>query len=274
MEHVIQRVDGVAFCMREKFDFEFLARYGRVFKAFDDQDSGNICFGVEKNGERYFVKFAGAPTARGGVSLEEAISNLRATLPVYEALRHENLIELLYAEDVGGGFAMVFRWVDAICMGRMYPEDHARFMVQPAQAKLRIFGDIQRFMVHVAEKRYVAIDFYDSSVMYDEAADRTVICDIDFFAKQPYINRMGRMWGSSRFMSPEEYELGAAIDEVTNVYTLGAMAFALFGGYQRTREAWMLSDALYDVAARAVSEERDMRQQSIGQFVREWAAAN
>lgn len=39
------------------------------------------------------------------------------------------------------------------------------------------------------------------------------------------------MWGSSRFQSPEEYQLGADIDEVTNVYTIGATAFALFGEY-------------------------------------------
>jgi len=47
---------------------------------------------------------------------------------------------------------------------------------------------------------------------------------------------MGRMWGSSRFQSPEEYQLGADIDEVTNVYTIGTTAFALFGEYNRTRE--------------------------------------
>lgn len=28
-------------------------------KVFDDQDSGNICFGTEKDGQRYFIKFAG-----------------------------------------------------------------------------------------------------------------------------------------------------------------------------------------------------------------------
>jgi len=41
---------------------------------------------------------------------------------------------------------------------------------------------------------------------------------------------MGRMWGSSRFMSQEEFTLGVAIDEITNVYPMGAVAFALFGG--------------------------------------------
>ena len=270
---VQQWMDGVPFGMAEAFDFSFLARYGRVFCVFDDQDSGNICFGVERDGERYFVKFAGAPTMRASVPAAEAVANLRASVPLYRALRHDCLIDLVQAEEVGGGFAAVFRWVDAVCMGRAYPEQHARFMALPVRQKLHIFGDIMRFLEHVAQQEYVAIDFYDGSVMYDEAAQRTVICDIDVFARQPYVNSMGRMWGSARFMAPEEYALGAVIDEVTNVYTLGAMAYALFGGYERTREAWQLSDALYDVAVRATANEREKRQRSIRQFAAEWNAA-
>lgn len=41
---------------------------------------------------------------------------------------------------------------------------------------------------------------------------------------------MGRFWGSSRFMSPEEFKLGVVIDEKTNVFNMGAMAFSLLGG--------------------------------------------
>ena len=84
---------------------------------------------------------------------------------------------------------------------------------------------------------------------------------------------MGRMWGSSLFQSPEEYQLGADIDEITNVYTLGATAFALFGEYSRTRDKWQLSDGLFETAARAVSNNRANRQQSIKQFTEEWNAA-
>ena len=32
---------------------------------------------------------------------------------------------------------------------------------------------------------------------------------------------MGRLWGSSRFMSPEEFELNAIIDSRTNVFNMG-----------------------------------------------------
>ena len=55
----MQCIDGIPFKLKSPFDFSFLSEYGRVFKVFDDQDSGNICFGTEKDGQRYFIKFAG-----------------------------------------------------------------------------------------------------------------------------------------------------------------------------------------------------------------------
>ena len=42
----LEKLDGVRFKMAAPFDFSFLKRYGKVFKVYDDQDSGNICFGV------------------------------------------------------------------------------------------------------------------------------------------------------------------------------------------------------------------------------------
>jgi serine/threonine-protein kinase len=74
-------------------------------------------------------------------------------------------------------------------------------------------------------------------------------------------------------MSPEEYTLGAVIDEVTNVYAMGAIAFALFADSDRSCEKWPLSGRLYNVVRRAVSDERSQRQQSIVQLIREWNAA-
>lgn len=265
-------IDGIPFRLKAPFDFGFLSRWGRVFKVFDDQDSGNICFGTEKDGERFFVKFAGAPTARGCVSSETACENLRATVPIYRDLRHPNLIELIETAETGGGFAMVFRWADGDCMGRMYPEAHKRFMALPAQTKLKVFSDISEFLAHVAAKGYAAIDFYDGSILCDAATGQTRICDIDFFRRQPCVNDMGRMWGSSRFQSPEEYELGAVIDEITNVYTLGATAFSLFTDSDRSREAWPLSQHRYDCALRAVSDDRQNRHPSIRAFIEDWNA--
>ena len=85
-------IDGISFELKERFDFSFLSRYGKVFNVFDNQDSGNICFGVEKERERFFIKFAGAPTKRGCVSQTQAIANLKESVPLYQAVRHDTLV--------------------------------------------------------------------------------------------------------------------------------------------------------------------------------------
>jgi serine/threonine protein kinase len=178
---------------------------------------------------------------------------------------------LIGAEEVGEGFAAFYEWTDGECMGKMYPRSRERFMQLPDSTRIDVFRDILDFHIHAAEQGYVAIDFYDGSILYDFSKGKTLICDIDLYSKRPYINTMGRMWGSSRFMAPEEFQEGAAIDEITNVYGMGATAFALFGGEKdRSRGKWRLSDGLYEVALKAVSDDRENRQPSLVELKREW----
>ena len=271
---VFQSIDGIRFKMGAEFDFGFLKKYGCVFKVFDDQDSGNICFGIDSGSERLFVKFAGAPTAEYRGSPEDAAARLKATLPVYRDIRHEALIRFIAAEETGGGYAMIFAWAEGRCMARMYPEDHRRIMLLPNAEKLGIFRTVISFMQTVADCGYAAVDFYDGSIMYDEKARKTTICDIDFFQKRPFRNNMGRMWGSERFMSPEEYAYGADIDEVTNVFTLGQTAFSLFTDSDRDPARWPLSKDSYAVLLRATEPARERRHPSIAEFKRAWEAAN
>lgn len=270
----IQYIDNVPFKLKEPFNMSFIQQYGKVFKVYDDQDSGNICFGVQNGENRYFIKFAGAPTEQYTGIPEDAIERLKATVPVYQDLAHYNLIKFIKAEDIAGGFAVIFEWADGECMGRQYPVSRQKFLKMPYSTRLNVFNEILFFHKHVIKQGYIAIDFYDGSIMYDFNTKKTIICDIDFYSKTPYINKQGRMWGSSRFMSPEEFEQGAAIDEVTNVYLMGATAFALFADYGRTIEKWKLSSELYKVALKAVNNERSQRQQSIQQFIDEWTEAS
>lgn len=271
---MIQEIDGIKFKIKEPYDFNFLSEYGKVFKVFDDQDSGNICFGTEKNGEKYFIKFAGAKTAEYNGNPIDAVTRLKSTVPIYEKLKHKNLIEYIKSKEIGNGFAMLFKWADGECMGRMYPEQHRKFMRLSNEIKLKVFADILDFMRYIAQQNFVAIDFYDGSIMYDFDKKKTVICDIDFFRNSPTVNDMGRIWGSSVFMSPEEFKLGATIDEITNVYTLGAMAFALFGNYKRDSKSWVLNKELFEVAVKATDDNRSKRYQSIEELIKEWDYCN
>ncbi len=268
----IQYIHQIPYKLKSPFDFSFIEEYGEVFKVYDDQDSGNICFGVQNGDRRIFIKFAGAPTARYAGKPEEAVAQLKDAVKVYEELRHPHLVKLIRTEEIGGGFAAIFEWTDGECMGKMYPLSRETFMQMPDHTRMKVFHDILDFHLHVIEEGYVAIDFYDGSILYDFSKEETVICDIDLYSKRPYINTTGRMWGSSRFMSPEEFKKGAEIDEITNVYLIGATAFALFGGEKdRSFSKWRLSGELYEVAQRAVSDEREKRQQSLVEFKREWS---
>lgn len=269
-----QTWNQITYQIRKPFDFSFLKRYGEVFRVFDQQDSGCICFGVQNGEERLFVKFAGAPTIRYQGKREDAVSELKSAAKVYEDLRHDTLVSYLYGEEIGGGFAAVFRWTDAECMGKQYSSRY-KFFALPAAERMGIFRDIVLFHQFIAEQGYVAVDFYDGSILYDFAQKKTILCDVDLYAKRPYVNTMGRMWGSSRFMAPEEFTLGAEIDEVTNVYLMGATAFALFGGADssRRREDWDAVESLWDVARRAVSERKEERYSSICEFYSAWEAA-
>jgi serine/threonine-protein kinase len=270
----IQYINNIPYKLKSPFDFSFIEQYGEVFKIYDDQDSGNICFGVENGDKRYFIKFAGAQTEPYSGKPEDAIARLKSTVSIYQDLAHSNLISFIKAEEVGGGFAAIFEWTDGECMGRMYPLSREKFLQMPDSTRLEVFNDIMAFHIHIIKQGYVAIDFYDGSIMYDFGTKKTLICDIDLYSKMPYINTMGRMWGSSCFMSPEEITLGAAIDEITNVYLMGATAFALFGGEKdRSIEKWRLGDELYKVALKAVNDNRGKRQQSLSEFEYEWNRA-
>ena len=75
------------------------------------------------------------------------------------------------------------------------------------------------------------------------------------------------------FVSPEELIPGSRIDEVTMVYTMGAAAFSIFTDYDRSPDAWTFNENLYAVVIKAVSDDRNARQQSIAQLISEWRAA-
>ena len=121
-------------------------------------------------------------------------------------------------------------------MGKQYPT-RERFLALPLERRLGIFREVLEFHIHAAKRGYVSVDFYDGCVLYEEDTGRTLLCDVDAYHKMPFANPVGRMWGSTRFMAPEEFQKGAAINERTMVYTMGALALnssLLRGGHFQT----------------------------------------
>jgi len=279
------RMDRVEFQLQASFRLDWLEKLGTVFAVFAEQDSGNIGFGVQTGGVNYFVKVAGCRTMNYAGDPQEAIERLKRAAVVYEKLEHPALVRMLRHFPVDGGYATVYEWFDGDCLHPhwSFPPpakyEHPdspfyRFRQLPVGRRLAALDALFAFHVEVEARGYVAVDFYDGSMLYDFDTHTMRICDIDFYRPSPSTNDMGEMWGSGRFQSPEESVIGAPIDGITNVFTMGATAFVLLGGERdRSIERWEAGPALYAVACRAVEPERDRRYGSVAAFKQAWDAA-
>jgi serine/threonine-protein kinase len=117
---------------------------------------------------------------------------------------------------------------------------------------------------------WVACDFYDGSIIYDFSGRKTWLVDLDSYHLGPFANDMGRMFGSTRFMAPEEFERGAMIDERTTVFTLGRAisVFTADGGLGRA--GFRGSRSQYRALTKACNCDPAARFQSVAALARAW----
>jgi serine/threonine-protein kinase len=190
---------------------------GEVFARFDRQDSGNISYGVRSGELRYFVKTAGAS---GSAEL------LRNAAVLAQSCSHPLLVPLRRVIESPHGPLLVYDWFDGELLDRR-AEASQRFRALPSLPRwLTAIFDLH---VVLADAGWIANDFYDGCLMYDFQANELRVIDLDLYRRGPFRNEMGRLFGSTRFMAPEEFELGALIDERTTVFNMGRAAFVFLG---------------------------------------------
>lgn len=294
---IIQEIDTISFRLNEFCDFSFLSKYGNVFCVFDETGSGCISFGVKDRSTKYFIKIAGAKTIKPYISTLEAIDILKHAVQIYEKLQHPHLIQLVEHYELDHLYIAVFSWSEGDCLFDHWNFEEykqnpnilppsVRFKQLPTRKKLDSFNVILDFLTTTATNGYVAVDFYDGSILYDFITDTTTICDIDFFRASPTINELGvDFFGTKRLKAPEEYRYGDRIDETTNVFTMGALIFHYFGDYSDAEikqmyqknefipcriENWTLTEQLYKIAHKAVAKNRTNRYRSIADFHDAW----
>ena len=270
------QVDGVDFQLLRETDLRWLKSYGTVFRVFDQLFSGNLCFGVEGPYGRLFIKYAGAQTLNFRGKPADAIYQLHQAMPLY-AHAHPALTRLLAHGPAGDGYAAVFAWRDALPLGTPDKSGAALEQVRrlPPMHSLAMLDMV--FDLHAAlcqEEGLIASNFYDGHVLIDLGRNQAVVCDIDLYRQKPAFNNQGRMRGSSLFMAPEEYQLGAVLDETTTLYNMGALAFQFYGdNLNRTLKAWAGPPPLFEVASRATQEAKSSRYPSMRAFLDAWREA-
>jgi len=257
----------------------FLGALGSVFARFDSrtQDSGNVSFGVAAGGRRWFVKTAGDPADTAPfLSHPERVELLRNAARLAGSLAHPALPALVAVGTSGWGPMLIYEWAEgellhAPAARRRDPATaHQRFRALPADEIAAAIGTVIEAHVALCGRGWVACDFYDGALMYDFAARRISLFDLDSYSQGPFINQMGRLFGSDRFMAPEEFEKGARIDERTTVFNLGRAAAVFLGDGTLDRVAFRGTDVQHAAMTCACHADRRERFASVAELAAAW----
>jgi serine/threonine-protein kinase len=249
---------------------------GQTFAVFDarTQDSGHISYGVlGADGHRWFVKTGGDYSdSPGGTTRASRVEALRRAAAIQDAVDHPVLVPLEAVVEAADGVLIVHAWFEGELLRspaekRDDPDEaFSRFRALPVPEIAAALDAV--IDVHVALERagWVAGDFYDGCLMYDFGNRTMKLIDLEAYHRGPYLNDVGRLPGSTRFMAPEEHTKGALIDARTTVYNLGRMLEIFLTDQHPHR-------ALGGVTRRATADLPERRQASVAALQAEWRSA-
>jgi len=250
---------------------DVVASFGEVFAIFDRQDSFNISYGVrDATGHRWFVKTAGsADVSPGGLSREARVKLLRRDAQLHADIAHPALLTIHKLIETSDGIAVVYDWFDGELLNapaerRDDPaEAYQRFARLRPDEIARALDSVIELHVALEVAGWVANDFYDGCLMYDFAARSIKVIDFECYRRGSFVNDRGRLMGSTRFMAPEEFTLGATIDSRTTVFNLARMV-----------EIFLLArnevPAIHAVTSKATMASPSDRYESVAQFHDAW----
>ena len=257
----------------------YLGRLGAIFAVFDvrTQDSGNVSFGFEANRGRWFVKTAGDPAdPKPFLPHAERVSLLGNAERLARSVSDPALPALRAVVGSAWGPMLVYDWAPGELLRvpaerRADPESTTqRFRRLPADEVAAAIDTILGVHEKLCAAGWVAGDFYDGAILYDFAGRRTSIIDLDSYHQGPFVNEMGRMFGSERFMAPEEFRRGAVIDERTTVFTLGRTMSVFLGDGGLGREGFRGTDAQYRAMTGACRPDPAERLPTVAALARAW----
>ena len=225
-----------------------------------------MSYGVEVDGWRYFVKTAGRPDDRSNLDHSGRVSLLRNAVRLAKSSNHRTLAKLHQVVQSTWGPMLVYDWVEGELIGSCL--DRVRSL--SAREVTQLLTEVYALHRELSGLGWIANDFYDGAMIYDFQRRRVHVIDLDSYHMGSFTNRMGRMFGSPRFMAPEEFELGATIDERTTVFTMGRTAAVLMSDSSLERSPFRGSDGQYEVMVRCCAEDPDYRFPTVADMYSAW----
>ena len=265
---------------------DYVRRHGTVIAEFGagSQDSGNVSWLVDTPQGRYFVKTAGLVGERAPDSPipyfthDDRVRLLRNAVDLASSCPHVALPRLLYVLESPSGPALVYEAVPGELV-HVAPDQrgdptsaYQRFAHLLADDLLCLFDVLVDLHKALAAAGWVACDLYDGCLIVDFEGPSLRVIDLDTYRRGPSVNDMGRMFGSSRFMAPEEFEIGAVIDEQTTTFTLGRLIWHFGTRLTEQAQHFCGPPALARVVQRACEPRPADRYATVAAFADAWEA--
>ncbi|NYI72414.1 serine/threonine-protein kinase [Naumannella cuiyingiana] len=241
-----------------------VAALGEVVAATPGSAPGTVDYAIrDRAGQRHAV--TAAPRASRGPLDAAAALAVRARIPLLAPI--SDRIEL-----TGGGLALVRPWLP----GRPLEVDPARpgdsalelFVAQDTETVLGCLDKVIGAHVALARHGLIAVAFHSGRIRWDFDALEPHLVGLESY-RGAYRLDSDRAPGDPRFMAPEEFRRGAAIDQPATVFALGRTAQVLLGRTGRTR----IGPDLLSVVLRAVADDPTDRYARVATFATAWMAA-
>lgn len=247
----------------------YLRTVGEVFRAFRDQDSGCVSYGVRLgDGERWFVKEA---------TTDAAQHSLNRAWAFHRAVRHPVIVPQPHRFAAGDGrTAVVMPWRRGESMYSPARLRHAgplaRFQALPVPRVLRAVDHLLDAHLAVEAAGFVSVDLYDGAFLYDFDAGELHLIDLDEYRPGPFVLQADRLPGSRRFMAPEEWRRGSTIDTRTTVHALGR-AVRLLLDTAAEEHTWRGTAAQLTIVERATRRDPAERFTSVAELAAAWRSS-
>lgn len=265
---------------------ELVRSAGEVLTRFDHrtQDSGNVSWLVATPSGELFVKCAGDDVPPPGseppyLDRPARVELLRSAIAIARAVDHPVLARLRTVVETPEGPVLVYDRAPGELVG--VPSEHRtdptssyrRFAASSPTVRLAVFDQLLDAHRALEDAGWVAGDLYDGCLMVDLATGRLTLIDLDTYRPGPSRNDMGRMFGSSRFMAPEEFALCAPVDSRTTVFTLGRLLQHFGTGLSEDLARFCGGADAAAVVERATRHDRAERFADVAELVAAWEAA-
>ncbi|MCM3877795.1 MAG: serine/threonine protein kinase, partial [Thermoanaerobaculia bacterium] len=199
--------------------YEFRGSLGRggmgyVFKALDRELNEVIAIKVLSQSD---------PNQR-----EAVLRRFKAEVSLNRRISHPNVCRLHDYGVAGGSPYLTMEFVEGRDLGTVVDSDGAG----PAARALRILTQLTRGVAAAHAAGIVHRDLKPANVMVRPSGDISILdfgLAHDTNRTDPRITRTGVAVGTPQYMSPEQLR-GLVVDERSDIYAIGAMAFELLTG--------------------------------------------